>query len=39
MNMKLPWADRDMTAVVIFALIVVLLMGYAAIGFIQRKKR
>ena len=39
MNMKLPWAEHDMTAIIIFVFIVVLLIGYAALGLIQRYRR
>ena len=39
MNMKLPWAEYDWTAVIIFILIIALLIGYAALGFIQRRTR
>ena len=39
MNMKLPWAENDWTAVIILAMILVLLVGYAALGLIQRRKR
>ena len=39
MNMKLPWAESDWTAVIILFLIFALLFGYAALGLIQRRKR
>ena len=39
MNMKLPWAEHDMTAVIILIMIFALLIGYAALGIIQRRKR
>ena len=39
MNMKLPWAENDWTAVIILVLIFALLIGYAALGFVQRRKR
>ena len=39
MNMKLPFAEYDWFAVVIFVLIVALLIGYATLGIVQRRKR
>ena len=39
MNMKLPFAEYDWFAVVIFILIVALLIGYATLGIVQRRKR
>ena len=39
MNMKLPWAEKDMTAVIIFIMIVALLIGYATLGLIQHRRR
>ena len=39
MNMKLPWAENDWTAIIIFALIIALLIGYAALGFVLRRRR
>lgn len=39
MNMKLPWASSDTTAIVILILILALLIGYAAFGLILRRRR
>ncbi len=37
MNMKLPFADNDMTALTIFILIMILLLGFAMFGVIRRR--
>jgi len=39
MNMKLPFAEYDWAAIIIFILILGLLTGYAAIGLIHRHRR
>ena len=39
MNMKLPFAEYDWFAVIIFIMIIALLIGYAALGLIQRHNR
>ena len=39
MNMKLPWADNDWTAIIILVLIFALLIGYAALSVVQRRRR
>ncbi len=38
MNMKLPFAEYDWFAVIIFIMIIALLIGYAALGFIQGRR-
>lgn len=37
MNMKLPFADSEQTATVIFVLIMILLLGFALFGLIRRR--
>ncbi len=37
MNMKLPFADGEQTATVIFVLIMILLLGFALFGLIRRR--
>ena len=39
MNMKLPGAENDWTAIIILGFIFALLIGYATLGFVQRRKR
>ncbi len=39
MNMKLPGANNDWTAVIILILIFALLIGYAALGVLMRRRR
>jgi len=38
MNMKLPFAEYDWFAVIIFIMIIALLIGYAALGFVQGRR-